>query len=89
MNKDFKEHEDLILHEFEVERSFVVEQHRQEVFRLENIIYAMEETFLEKEMEARAEFQSNMDELKNKVSNYNINYACDDMREEVLLMINN
>ena len=75
MNRDFKEQQDLLLDEFEVEKSFIVEQHKQEVFRLENIIYAMEETFLEKEAEARAEFQSNMDELKNRVSEANIKFA--------------
>ncbi len=53
--------------EFDTERSMLVEQHGQEISDLQDIMFAMEQNFSERESDARSEFQSMRDEIKNKV----------------------
>ena len=45
----------------------IIEQHKQEMNDLQDILFAMEENAGEREGEARQEFQSLRDEIKNKV----------------------
>ena len=45
----------------------MVEQHTKEMTELTDIMFAMEQNFNEKEGEAKSEFQSMRDEIKNKV----------------------
>ncbi|ESO08879.1 hypothetical protein HELRODRAFT_74056 [Helobdella robusta] len=66
MDTDYKDQVESLKQEFESEKALLTEQHRQKVIRLEGLIFAMEDNFFEKEEEEKAEFQSNMDELKNR-----------------------
>ncbi|XP_043939726.1 dynein regulatory complex subunit 2 [Protopterus annectens] len=52
--------------EFDSERQLITEQHQQEVCQLQDILYAIEENYSEYEAEAKQEFQSMSDEIKNK-----------------------
>ena len=60
------EQEDL-KNEFDSERRKMVEQHSQEMGELQDVMFAMEQNFNEKESDAKSEFQSMRDEIKNKV----------------------
>ena len=53
--------------EFETERQLMLCRHEQEMRELSDIMLAMEIRFNERESEAMQEFQSIMDEIKNKV----------------------
>lgn len=52
---------------FLIARFSTVAHHEQEMKDLHDILYAMELRFNERESEAQQEFQSLVDELKNKV----------------------
>ncbi|CAK8679800.1 dynein regulatory complex subunit 2-like isoform X2 [Clavelina lepadiformis] len=52
--------------EFEEERELINQCHRHELQRLQDIMFAMEQNHQEKESDARQEFQSMRDEIKNK-----------------------
>lgn len=58
----------MLLEEFDTERKLLIEQHAQEMNDLQDIMFAMEQNFNERENEAKAEFQSMRDEIKNKVN---------------------
>ena len=60
--------------EFDSERKRMTEQHQREITELQDIIYAMEQNFKDQEDEAKAEFQSMRDEIKNKVQIYHCQY---------------
>jgi hypothetical protein len=45
----------------------MIEQHKVEQDDIEDIMFAMDQNFQERESEARAEFESLCDEIKNKV----------------------
>ena len=53
--------------EFDTERQMLLEQHGDEISDLQDIMFAMEQNFNERENDARSEFQSMRDEIKNKV----------------------
>uniref|UniRef100_A0A0B7A486 Dynein regulatory complex subunit 2 n=1 Tax=Arion vulgaris TaxID=1028688 RepID=A0A0B7A486_9EUPU len=57
---------EIVCQEFDLERSILVEQHFNEMGDIADILFAMIEDFEERENEARAEFQSMQDEIKNK-----------------------
>jgi len=59
----------MLVNEFETERSLICAQHQREVHELQDIMYAMDQSFEDREIDARTEFQSLQDELKNKVKN--------------------
>lgn len=63
---EYKEELDVFKKEFDSERSTIIEQHKQEMNDLQDILFAMEENANEREAEARQEFQSLRDEIKNK-----------------------
>ena len=54
--------------EFDDERDLVETCHKDEIQRLQDVLFAMEQNHQEKEAEARQDFQSMRDEIKNKVS---------------------
>ena len=64
---EFCEEQTTLMKEFETERSLICAQHNLEVHELQDIMYAMDQCFDDRDAEARAEFQSQRDELKNKV----------------------
>ena len=56
------------MQEFDTERAMMLEQHQREMSELTDIMFAMEQNFNEREGDAKSEFQSMRDEIKNKVS---------------------
>lgn len=55
------------MEEFETEKEMLIRRHDEMVTRLQDVMFAMDQSFYEKETELKAEFQSITDELKNKV----------------------
>ena len=53
--------------EFNSERSLIIEQHRREINDLQDILFAMEQNSNDRENDAKQDFQSLRDEIKNKV----------------------
>ena len=51
-----------------MERSLICAQHHQEMHELQDIMYAMDQSYEDRDADARIEFQSQRDELKNKVT---------------------
>eukprot|EP01136_Pigoraptor_vietnamica_P024255 Opistho-1_new@77130 len=66
LEAEFLEELETIKSEFNREREMIVAQHREERQNLADIMYAMEHEFNEQEAEARHDFQSVRDEVKNK-----------------------
>ncbi|XP_003385231.1 PREDICTED: coiled-coil domain-containing protein 65-like [Amphimedon queenslandica] len=66
LENGFQKDLDVLKAEFDKERFATVSHHDQEVKDLHDILYAMELRFNERESEAQQEFQSLVDELKNK-----------------------
>lgn len=64
---EFENEQDVLIVEFDTEREMLVKQNQKELTELQDIIFAMEQNFAERENEAKNEFQSIRDELKNKV----------------------
>jgi len=64
---EFCDEQSTLVNEFESERSLICAQHQLEMNELQDIMYAMDQCHEDREAEARAEFQSQRDELKNKV----------------------
>lgn len=69
LNCDYALELQIICEEFDLERTMLIEQHFSEMNDIADILFAMEENFQERENEARGEFQSLRDEIKNKVRN--------------------
>ena len=65
---EFDNEQEVLIFEFDTEREMLVGQNQRELTELQDIIFAMEQNFAERENEAKNEFQSIRDELKNKVS---------------------
>jgi len=55
-----------IKEEFDLERNLTMSLHKDEIKHLQDVLFAMEQNQLEKETEARQEFQSTRDDIKNK-----------------------
>lgn len=49
------------------ERQMMIEKHLEEMNDLADILFAMDQNFQDRENEAKSEFQSMRDEIKNKV----------------------
>lgn len=58
---------EIIKEEFDTERAIMVDQHNAEMNDIADILFAMEQNYQEREAEAKSEFQSMRDEIKNKV----------------------
>ena len=67
LEEEFKNELQVLEKEFETERQLMLCRHDQEMRELSDITLAMEIRFNERESEALQEFQSLMDEIKNKV----------------------
>nr|XP_020641255.1 coiled-coil domain-containing protein 65 isoform X2 [Pogona vitticeps]XP_020641264.1 coiled-coil domain-containing protein 65 isoform X2 [Pogona vitticeps]XP_020641274.1 coiled-coil domain-containing protein 65 isoform X2 [Pogona vitticeps]XP_020641283.1 coiled-coil domain-containing protein 65 isoform X2 [Pogona vitticeps]XP_020641291.1 coiled-coil domain-containing protein 65 isoform X2 [Pogona vitticeps]XP_020641298.1 coiled-coil domain-containing protein 65 isoform X2 [Pogona vitticeps] len=52
--------------EFDTERKMIIEHHEQENRYLQDVLLAMEQNFADSEYEARLDFQSTRDDVKNK-----------------------
>lgn len=63
----FVDEQGSLMEEFDSERQMLIGRHDEMVTRLQDIMFAMDHSFYEKETEAKAEFQSITDEIKNKV----------------------
>ncbi|XP_050399667.1 dynein regulatory complex subunit 2 [Patella vulgata] len=57
---------EIIKEEFDTERAMLIEQHNQEMNDVADILFAMEQNYQERENDAKADFQSMRDEIKNK-----------------------
>ena len=67
LEEEFKNELQVLEKEFEMERQLMLCRHDQEMRELSDITLAMEIRFNEREAEALQEYQSLMDEIKNKV----------------------
>lgn len=56
---------------FPFKREKIQYQHKKEMHDIQDIMFAMEEEWSEQESEAKQDFQSLRDEIKNKVRHYN------------------
>ncbi|KAK2170331.1 hypothetical protein LSH36_3g13035 [Paralvinella palmiformis] len=66
LNKEFSTEQQTLMEEFDTERTMMQEQHEREMNELQDILFAMEQNFNDRENEAKADFQSMRDEIKNK-----------------------
>ena len=76
LEEEFKNELQVLEKEFEMERQLMLCRHDQEMRELSDITLAMEIRFNERESEALQEFQSLMDEIKNKVRDIHM-YICE------------
>ena len=68
LHSEYDEELEIIKEEFDTERGIMVDQHNAEMNDIADILFAMEQNFQERENEAKGEFQSMRDEIKNKVT---------------------
>lgn len=69
LEKQFSEYDvelEIIKEEFDTERAIMIDQHNAEMTDVADILFAMEQNFQDRENEAKSEFQSMRDEIKNK-----------------------
>lgn len=57
----------MITEEFDTERAIMLDQHSRETNEISDILFAMDQNFQEREREAKSDFQSLVDEIRNKV----------------------
>lgn len=50
-----------------MERAIMLDQHSRETNEISDILFAMDQNFQEREREAKSDFQSLVDEIRNKV----------------------
>ena len=67
LKSEYDEELEIIKEEFDTERGIMIDQHNSETNDIADILFAMEQNFQERENEAKSEFQSMRDEIKNKV----------------------
>lgn len=56
----------VITEEFDTERAIMLDQHSRETNEISDILFAMDQNFQEREREAKSDFQSLVDEIRNK-----------------------
>ncbi|CAD5121586.1 DgyrCDS10084 [Dimorphilus gyrociliatus] len=66
LREEFEDEQKTLMTEFDSERSLIDTEFNQQMRDLNDILFAMEMNFNEQEEFARNEFQSNMDEIKNR-----------------------
>ncbi|PAA70359.1 hypothetical protein BOX15_Mlig009197g3, partial [Macrostomum lignano] len=66
LTSEYHAEKEIIREEFDSEEAYVSEQQDRDMKDLQDVLYGLEESFMEKEVDARAEFQSMRDEIKNK-----------------------
>lgn len=70
LKDEYDDELEIIKDEFDTERAIMVDQHNAEMNDIADILFAMEQNFQEREAEAKGDFQSMRDEIKNKVINF-------------------
>ncbi|XP_022346038.2 dynein regulatory complex subunit 2-like [Crassostrea virginica] len=66
LQHEYEEELEVVREEFDTERSIMVDQHNIEMNDIADILFAMEQNFQDRENEAKSEFQSMTDEIRNK-----------------------
>lgn len=66
LQQEYEEELEVIHEEFDTERAIMIDQHNIEMNDIADILFAMEQNFQDKENEAKSEFQSMTDEIRNK-----------------------
>ncbi|XP_068121297.1 dynein regulatory complex subunit 2 [Hyperolius riggenbachi] len=66
LQEEYQQELDVVQKEFDTERKMIIEQKDKEMQYLQNVILAMEQNTQESESEAKHEFQSMRDDIKNK-----------------------
>ncbi|XP_033628465.1 dynein regulatory complex subunit 2-like [Asterias rubens] len=66
LHSEYGEELAVLMKEFNSERSLIIEQHRREINDLQDILFAMEQNSNDRENDAKQDFQSLRDEIKNK-----------------------
>lgn len=66
LQQEYEEELEVIHEEFDTERAIMIDQHNVEMNDIADILFAMEQNFQDKENEAKSEFQSMTDEIRNK-----------------------
>ena len=67
LQDEYNKELDTIRREFDTEKELISQLHSTELQHLHDVMFAMEQNQQEKEGEARQDFQSMRDEIKNKV----------------------
>ena len=65
---EYHEELEIVREEFDTERAIMIDQHNAEMNDVADILFAMEQNFQERENDAKSDFQSMRDEIKNKVN---------------------
>ncbi|XP_056418228.1 dynein regulatory complex subunit 2 [Hyla sarda] len=66
LQEEYQQELDAVQKEFDTERNLIIEQSEKEISYLQNVMLAMDQNTLESENEAKQEFQSMRDDIKNK-----------------------
>ena len=61
--------QEILREEFDTERAMLLEMQSREMTDITNVIYAMDQTFIDQETETKSYFFNVKDEIKNKVDN--------------------
>lgn len=67
MEEDFSNNLHTIRTEFDHEKELIADCHSHEIDKIQDTMFALEENHIESENEAKQEFHSLRDEVKNKV----------------------
>jgi len=63
---EYHDEQEIVKEEFDTERAIMVDQHNAEMNDIADILFAMDQNCQERENDAKSEFQSMRDEIKNK-----------------------
>ncbi|XP_066473184.1 dynein regulatory complex subunit 2 [Tiliqua scincoides] len=66
LGEDYKTELEMLQKEFDTERKMIIEHHEQETRYLQDVLLAMDQNFNDSDYEARLDFQSTRDDVKNK-----------------------
>lgn len=66
LGEDYKTELEILQKEFEIERKMIIEHHDQETRYLQDVLLAMDQNYNDSDYEARLDFQSTRDDVKNK-----------------------
>jgi len=66
LTREYSVELEIICEEFDLERALLIDVHNIEMNDIADILFAMDQNFQERESEAKSEFQSLRDEIKNK-----------------------
>ena len=75
LHDEYDKELETIRREFESEKELIHRCHTSELQYLHDVMFAMEQNHQEKENDARQDFQSIRDEIKNKVRSVDVSYS--------------